>query len=61
MAERATAERLLLVTRVGRWFHLREPVLIGAGQSYWIDAVAAELCVDRDNGQVTRHAGWTCR
>lgn len=61
MSERATAERLILATRVGRWFHLGRPVLIEAGQSYWIDGATSELCVDRGDGRVTRHAGWVCR
>lgn len=60
MGQRMTAERLLLATRIG-WFRLDQPVFIGRGQAYWIDHGASELCVDRGDGRVSRHAGWTCR
>ncbi|MEV4544094.1 hypothetical protein [Micromonospora echinaurantiaca] len=61
MSGRTTAERLLLVTVVDRWFQLCEPVFVDAGQSYWVDRKTDELCVDRGDGRVTRHAGWVCR
>ncbi|WP_405099825.1 hypothetical protein [Micromonospora sp. NBC_01412] len=61
MAERVTAERLMLVDTVGRWFHLDQPVLIERGQTYWIDCTTSELCVDRGDGRVTRTAGEMCR
>jgi hypothetical protein len=61
MIRRTTAERLLLVSRVDRWFHLREPVFVEVGQSYWIDPAGEWLCVDRGDGRVTWHAGWMCR
>ncbi|MEU4775684.1 hypothetical protein [Micromonospora sp. NPDC023644] len=56
-----TAERLTLVSTVGRWFHLDRPVLIERGQSYWVDRATSELCVDRGDGRITRAAGWLCR
>ncbi|WP_433389550.1 hypothetical protein [Micromonospora sp. KLBMP9576] len=61
MPQRETAERLMLVDTVGRWFHLDQPVLIGRGQTYWIDRTTSELCVDRGDGRVTRTAGEMCR
>jgi len=61
MSRRTVAERLVLMTVVDRWFHLREPIFVEAGQSYWIDHSAQELCVDRGDGRVTRHAGMMCR
>lgn len=61
MSERMTAERLTLVDTVGRWFHLDRPVLIGPGESYWVDRKSSELCVDRGDGRITRTAGWWCR
>lgn len=54
------AGRLLLLDRVG-WFVLARPVLIEAGQSYWVDREAGELRVDRGGGRITRVPGWTCR
>ncbi|WP_282757578.1 hypothetical protein [Actinoplanes sandaracinus] len=56
---RVTADRMVLLTVVNRWFHLREPTFVGAGQSYWIEA--GELCVDRGGGRVSRHCGDMCR
>ncbi|MDG4750299.1 hypothetical protein O7630_05065 [Micromonospora sp. WMMD718] len=47
MVERVTADRLILVNVVDRWFYLRQPTFIGTGQSYWIDHETSELCVDR--------------
>lgn len=67
MVERVTADRLILVNVVGRWFYLRQPTFIDTGQSYWIDHETSELCVDRGaarvsrHARVTRHAGWMCR
>ncbi|MBQ1051620.1 hypothetical protein KBX50_24515 [Micromonospora sp. C51] len=61
MRERVTADRLTLVSTVGRWLHLHQPVLIERGQSYWVDYETSELCIDRGNGHVTRAAGWMCR
>lgn len=61
METRMTAERLLLATRIGCWFRLEQPVFIDRGQVYWIDNAADELCVDRGNGRVSRHAGRLCR
>lgn len=67
MVKRVTADRLILVDVIDRWFHLREPTFIEAGQTYWIDRGTNELCVDRGgdgvtrHGRVTRHAGWMCR
>jgi len=60
MVQHVTADRLILVDLVDRWFHLHAPVFIGAGQVYWIDHMTSELCVDRGGGRVTRHAGWMC-
>jgi hypothetical protein len=61
MVQRVTADRLILVDVVNRWFHLRAPTFIDAGQTYWIDHGTNELCVDRGGGRMTRHAGWMCR
>ncbi|WP_430791085.1 hypothetical protein [Actinoplanes sp. G11-F43] len=61
MTGRVIAERLLLVDMVDRWFHLDEPTFIGAGQAYWVDRSNDELCVDRGDGRVSRHAGAMCR
>lgn len=58
---RVTADRLVLVDVVDRWFHLREPTFVDAGQTYWVDRSAGELCVDRGNGRTTRHPGDMCR
>lgn len=55
MVERVTTDRLVLVNVVDHWFHLQHPTFIDAGQTYWIDHEASELCVDR-GGRVTRHA-----
>jgi len=57
MVQRTTAERLVLLNQVGHTFHLSEPVFIDAGQTYWIDQETSELCVDRGDGRVSRHAG----
>ncbi|MBO4206809.1 hypothetical protein [Micromonospora echinofusca] len=59
--KRETAERLTLVTTVGPWFHLDQPVLVGRGQTYWVDNRTSELCIDRGDGRITRVAGWVCR
>ncbi|MBW6437809.1 hypothetical protein KZ829_29140 [Actinoplanes hulinensis] len=61
MAKPVIADRLLLVDTVDRWFHLEEPTFIDAGQAYWIDRSTSELCVDRGDGRVSRHAGAMCR
>ncbi|MEV6349735.1 hypothetical protein [Actinoplanes sp. NPDC051851] len=55
MVERGTADRLILVNVVDHHFYLEEPTFIGAGQSYWIDREAGEICVDRGGGRLTRH------
>lgn len=52
-----TADRLLLAGRVDCCLQLAEPTFITAGQSYWVDHAAGELCVDRGAGRVTRHPG----
>ncbi|HTJ37780.1 MAG TPA: hypothetical protein VL738_31490 [Dactylosporangium sp.] len=56
MAERVTAARLMLVSVVGHWFYLEKPTFIRAGQTYWVDWGAGELCVDRGDGRAARHA-----
>ncbi|MEV0877866.1 hypothetical protein AB0I85_08530 [Micromonospora echinofusca] len=61
MPERVTVERLTLVDTVDRWFHLDQPVFLEPGQTYWIDRMTNELCIDRGNGRVTRTAGGMCR
>ncbi|MBX7269326.1 hypothetical protein KIF24_27115 [Micromonospora sp. Llam7] len=61
MRERVTADRLTLVSTVGRWFHLHHPVLIERGQTYWVDYETSDLCIDRGSGDVRRVAGWVCR
>jgi hypothetical protein len=58
--ESVTAD-LTLVSTVGRWFHLHQPVLIERGQTYWVDYETSELCIDRGSGDVRRVAGWVCR
>ena len=55
---RHTAERLLLVTRVG-WFHLDRPVLIPAGSRFWTEPDA--LVVERPDGELRRYPGTLCR
>jgi hypothetical protein len=57
MVERVVADRLSLVEVVDCCFRLREPTFVRAGQAYWMDREAGELCVDRGDGRVTRHAG----
>lgn len=61
MFQRVTAERMLLLDVVHRWFHLAAPTFVEAGQTYWIDRETSELCVDRGDGRVTRHVGMICR
>ncbi|MGN9775522.1 hypothetical protein ACTMS0_07070 [Micromonospora sp. H33] len=59
--EKVTAARRTLVTTIDRWFHLDRPLLVEAGQTYWVDWKRRELCVDRGDGQVRRFPGWVCR
>ncbi|ATO15410.1 hypothetical protein CO540_17500 [Micromonospora sp. WMMA2032] len=54
MQEWTTVERLTLVNIVDGWFCLDLPVLIEAGQSYWIDREANELRIDRGDGWISR-------
>ncbi len=56
-----TADRLILVDAVDRWFHLHLPTFIDAGQTYRIEHETSELWVDRGGDRVTRHAGLMCR
>ncbi|MFJ8577941.1 hypothetical protein [Micromonospora sp. NPDC093277] len=48
MVNRVTADRLMLVSVVDRWFYLQEPTFIGSGQtSCGISRVGARSCRDQ--------------
>ncbi len=57
MIESATADRLLLASRIDCCLQLAEPTFITAEQTYWVEHETGELCVDRGAGRVTRHPG----